>query len=73
MSNIEKIDIEELNGHKITVSLGALIVNDEEEDFSKMYTKADSLMYECKRRGGNTYLFYDIVPAQEDTADSNKN
>ena len=57
MGNIEKIDIEEMNGHKITISLGALLVNTE-ESFAQMYEKADSMMYECKRRGGNNYLFY---------------
>ncbi len=57
MANIEKIDIAELNGHIITISLGALIMT-EEDTFSNMYIKTDSLMYECKKKGGNNYVFY---------------
>lgn len=57
MNNIEKIDIPALKGHKISISLGAVIVT-ETEEFSHMYTKADSLMYDCKSKGGNAYKFY---------------
>ena len=57
MNNISNINIPELNGHKISISLGAVLVSDN-EDFPQMYSKADSLMYECKQRGGNAYKFY---------------
>lgn len=57
MSNIAEIDIPALNGHKISISLGAVIVTANEE-FSQLYTKADSLMYDCKNKGGNAYKFY---------------
>lgn len=57
IENIGKIDIPELHGHKISISLGAVIVT-ENEEFSKLYTKADSLMYDCKNQGGSVYKFY---------------
>lgn len=57
MNNISNINIPELNNHKISISLGAVLISDNEE-FSQMYTKADSLMYECKQQGGNAYKFY---------------
>ncbi len=55
--NIESMDIPEIGEHSISVSLGAVIIT-ETEDFSSMYEKADSLMYECKKHSGNTYVFY---------------
>ncbi len=57
MGNMEAMDVPELKGHKITISLGAVIVK-EPESFSSMYEKADSLMYDCKKKESNAYLFY---------------
>ena len=62
MHNISKIDIPALKGHKISISLGAVLVTDSEE-FSHLYKKADSLMYDCKKQGGNAYKFYDDPPS----------
>ena len=59
MANMEAMDIPELNSHKITISLGAVIVK-EPENFSSMYEKADSLMYECKKEESNAYIFYSV-------------
>lgn len=58
LNNLEKYEPEELNGHKVTVSLGAVMVS-EMEPFADMYSKADSLMYKCKEKGGNAYLFFE--------------
>ena len=57
MKNIDGINIPELNGHKISISLGAVLISDN-ENFEQMYSKADSLMYECKQQGKNAYKFY---------------
>ncbi|MCR5451705.1 MAG: sensor domain-containing diguanylate cyclase [Lachnospiraceae bacterium] len=57
LDNISSMDVPELKGHRISISLGAVIINDE-SDFSSMYEKADSLMYDCKKKSGNSYLFY---------------
>ena len=62
MKNISEIEIPSMSGHKISISLGAIIVT-ENEGFSQLYTKADSLMYDCKKQGGNAYKFYDDPPS----------
>ncbi len=57
MGNMAAMDIPELQGHRITISLGAVIVT-EPESFSSMYEKADSIMYDVKKKTGNAYIFY---------------
>ncbi|MCR5748555.1 MAG: diguanylate cyclase [Lachnospiraceae bacterium] len=60
LNNITAMDIPELHGHKISLSLGAVIIN-EPSDFSSMYEKADSLMYDCKKKQGNSFMFYSSI------------
>lgn len=57
MSNIDKIKVQEMDGHKVTVSMGCVYVSGD-EPFAALYEKADSVMYECKKRGGNAHAFY---------------
>ena len=57
IGNIVSMDIPELQGHRITISLGAVIVT-APESFSSMYEKADSLMYSVKKKEGNAYVFF---------------
>lgn len=54
LANIGKIDLPNLNGHHISVSLGAVLVT-EEMTFADAYASTDSVMYECKVMGGNAY------------------
>ncbi len=58
LDNIAKIDLPQAGREKISVSLGAVMVTDY-EPFSKLYSKADSLIYDCKTKGGNSYAFYE--------------
>ena len=58
IGNIEKMEVEGLDGHKICISLGALMVL-EKLSFAEMYRRTDSLMYDCKAKEGNTFLFYE--------------
>ena len=51
---LAEMDIPELNGHKITVSMGACF-SKPDSDMDSMYKQADALMYKCKRREGNSY------------------
>lgn len=55
--NIESMQVSGMEGHKVSISLGAVLVS-EAESFAEIYNKADSLMYECKTRTGNAYMFY---------------
>lgn len=57
MSNIDKIELSEMGGHKVSVSMGCVYVSGD-EPFAAIYEKADSVMYECKKRGGNAHAFY---------------
>lgn len=57
LSNIEKIHLDSLGDYNITISLGAVLC-DEPIEFSQAYAKADSLMYDCKSKGGNAYAIY---------------
>lgn len=56
---INEVDIPEMNGKKLSVSLGAVFA-DKNSDFAfdDLYKKADSVMYESKKEEGNSYRFY---------------
>ncbi len=57
---IDKINIPEMKGRKITVSLGAVFADMKSDyQFDDVYKKADSVMYECKRKEGNNFSFYE--------------
>ncbi|MBQ7679567.1 MAG: diguanylate cyclase, partial [Butyrivibrio sp.] len=57
MSHILDMEIPSIQGHHISISLGALLM-EPDDDFDRMYTKADSLMYDCKKKTGSSYMFY---------------
>ena len=61
LEQIEQIDLPVLDGHKVSISLGAVIIS-EEMTFSQMYAQADSLMYDCKKMGKSAYKFYHSMP-----------
>lgn len=57
--SVAKIQIPELCGHEVSVSLGAVICeNTDGISFDTIYQKADSAMYLCKNNQGNMYKFY---------------
>ncbi len=62
IANVEKISPESIKGHKVTVSLGAVMVEDR-LNFSEMYACADDVMYRCKEKGGSAYEFYHMKKA----------
>lgn len=55
LDNISKIDIPEIKENKISISLGAILLSENDDNFEKLYKLADSLMYECKKEEGNTF------------------
>ena len=56
---INKIEIPELAGRKISISLGAAIYNPAEEtDFTEIYKRADSAAYASKKIQGNFATFF---------------
>lgn len=55
---LDDIEIPELQGNKITVSLGAAFATKTgDRAFDDLYQKADSIMYMCKEKKGNYYAF----------------
>lgn len=58
ISRVEKIDIPEMKGRKVTISLGAVLSYDSSIPFDKLYPMADAAMYVCKNTPGNQYGFY---------------
>ena len=58
ISRVEKIDIPEMKGRKVTISLGAVLSHDSSVPFDKLYPMADAAMYVCKNTPGNQYGFY---------------
>lgn len=56
---IDKIEIPELGERKITISLGAAIFRVSDNcDFSELYKRADSAVYESKKVAGNFCTFF---------------
>lgn len=58
IEKIEQTDIPEMNGKRVTISLGAALCLDEEMGFDELYAKADSAMYRCKNAPGNQFGFF---------------
>lgn len=59
IKNVEKISPVSIQGHQVTISLGAVMA-DRQMSFTEMYNCADSLMYQCKKKGGSAFAFYRI-------------
>ncbi len=58
INEIEKIDLQETEGVKVNISLGAAFYTiDEKADFEQLYKKADIACYESKRTSGSSYSF----------------
>ena len=58
ISNVEKIDIPEMAGRKVTVSLGAVLYQGGNVKFDQLYPMADKAMYHCKNTPGNQFGFF---------------
>lgn len=57
--HVEQINIPEMNGNKVTISLGASFMSDKKyRTFDDFYREADRSMYECKGKEGNNYTIY---------------
>ena len=58
--NIRQIDLAEMQGKKIEMSLGACFYDgDENVSFDELYRNADSTMYQSKKKQGYSYTIYD--------------
>lgn len=58
-AQIDKILISEMNGEKISVSLGAALCSDQDgATFDTLYHKADKAMYKSKKKEGHCAMMY---------------
>ncbi len=58
-AEVEKINIPEIGKGCISVSLGAVLFDGENDaEFDKIYAMADSAMYICKKNQGNYFSFH---------------
>jgi diguanylate cyclase (GGDEF)-like protein len=56
---VEKIHIDEIGDHRISVTLGAVLCpSNDEQEYNVLYKKADQAMYGKKNESGNQYDFY---------------
>ena len=61
-ANLEKVDIPELNGRKLSCSIGCAISPTDAESFSQLYRLADQALYTAKQNGrGHFVLYHDIA------------
>ncbi len=59
-NRIDRIDIKELRGFKINVSVGITFFDmSRKSDFESLYREADFAMYESKKTSGNSLTFFD--------------
>lgn len=60
IERVDGISLDEMNGERITVSIGAVFTDkDSDKDFSEYYNLADSVMYLCKEhKNESTFEFY---------------
>ena len=57
--NIRQIDIAEMQGKSITISMGACFyAGDEKASFDQLYRNADSVMYQSKEKQGCSAMIY---------------
>ena len=67
---VRKMILGEFPGLSVTVSIGAVINDQEVESYEALYRLADSIMYRSKERGRNKHM---VVKASDLLAENNRN
>ena len=66
--NIRQIDIEEMQGKSIEISMGACFYEGTEEvSFDELYKNADSVMYQSKEKQGCSAMIYGLYTDKKDS------
>ena len=64
---MDMIDLPELQGRRVSISLGAAFYDpDSDMGFDELYKAADKGAYESKKRPGNTFTFIGRTGGDED-------
>ena len=59
LKKIRMIQIPELEGRNLTVSIGVAFAPEDGDSFMELYCCADSALYQTKRGGRNGYSIYE--------------
>lgn len=62
--NLSKVEIPQLGGRKLSVSMGAELFSDGQMSFDTLYKNADTAMYESKKTTGCTATIYSVSSQQ---------
>lgn len=54
-----EIECEQIDGHRLSCSVGAALAPDHGNAYNALFCRADSAMYRAKRSGGNKYIIED--------------
>ena len=66
-TNLQNIDIPELNGQKLSCSIGCAVAPTDAESFSQLYHLADHALYTAKHNGRGRFVIYHDIENQQET------
>lgn len=66
-TNLQNVDIPELNGRKLSCSIGCAVAPTDAESFSKLYRLADHALYTAKHNGRGRFVIYHDIKNQQET------
>ena len=66
-TNLQNIDIPELNGRKLSCSIGCAVAPTDAESFSQLYRLADHALYTAKHNGRGRFVIYHDIKNQQET------
>ena len=66
-TNLQNIDIPELNGRKLSCSIGCAVAPTDAESFSQLYRLADHALYTAKHNGRGRFVIYHDIKNQQKT------
>ena len=66
-TNLQNVDIPELNGRKLSCSIGCAVAPTDAESFSQLYRLADHALYTAKHNGRGRFVIYHDIKNQQET------
>lgn len=66
-TNLQNVDIPELNGRKLSCSIGCAVAPTDAESFSQLYRLADQALYTAKQNGRGRFVIYHDIRNEQKT------
>ena len=66
-TNLQNVDIPEINGRKLSCSIGCAVAPTDAESFSQLYRLADHALYTAKHNGRGRFVIYHDIKNQQKT------